>query len=245
MSAVATAIGGAAVLGYVGSQNAANVQANAANSATNAQTNEFNTVNAQQAPYRAAGATALAGMQNPAFQQNFSSGQFQVSPGYEFALQQGNNALAASQAASGTRTSGAGLAALDQYNVGMANQQYQQAFNNFNTQNTTNFNRLASLAGLGQTANGQSVVAGTNEANQLSSIAQSSGNAQAGAAMAPYNIANNAIGQGAYALGYGNTSNPSVSGLNTAFDESPNSTLQAPSGGLLSGGSSGSNYNLG
>ncbi len=176
---VAAVAGGATIIGGVlqanAAQNAANTEASSANNATNVQQQEFNQVQGNEAPYRAAGTAALSQMQNPAFQQGFTSGDFQVSPGYEFALQQGQNALNAQESAGGTYLSGAGLAATDAYNVGMANQQYQQAFQNFNTTNSLNYGRLSTLATLGQAANSNQAAAGANMANQVGQNLQNAG----------------------------------------------------------------------
>jgi hypothetical protein len=59
MSGIATAIGGSAILGYMGSQDAAQTQADAANAAQAQQLAMFNTQNQQLAPQRAAGYNAL------------------------------------------------------------------------------------------------------------------------------------------------------------------------------------------
>ncbi len=70
---------------------------------------------------------------------NYSS--FQESPDYQFTLQQGTQALDRSAAARGSLYSGGQQADLMQYGQGLASQQY----NNY-------YNKLASLAGMGQSA---------------------------------------------------------------------------------------------
>jgi len=131
MSGVAAAIGASALVGAVGSQAAAGKQAGAANAATAQQAQEFAIQQANEQPYQQAGVAALAQEQDPRFQHNFSAADFTASPGYQFSLQQGQNALNAANAATGNSVSGAGLAALSNYNVGSANQEYQQAFQNY------------------------------------------------------------------------------------------------------------------
>jgi hypothetical protein len=194
---VAAVAGGATIVGGIlqanAAQNAANTEAGAANNATSVQQQEFNQVQANEAPYRAAGTAALSQMQNPAFQQGFTSGDFYTQPGYQFALQQGQNALNAQEAAGGTYTSGAGLAATDAYNVGMANQQYQQAFQNFNTTNSLNYGRLSTLASLGAGANTTQASAGANAANQIGTNLQNAGEAQAAGQVGTANAATNSI----------------------------------------------------
>ncbi|UZB05543.1 hypothetical protein OM948_08840 [Xanthomonas citri pv. fuscans] len=70
---------------------------------------------------------------------NYSS--FQESPDYQFALQQGIQGLDRSAAARGSLYSGGQQADLMQFGQGLASQQY----NNY-------YNKLASLAGMGQSA---------------------------------------------------------------------------------------------
>lgn len=126
---------------------------------------------------------------------------FQNDPAYQFDLQQGLRAMQNSAAASGGLLSGSTAEALSNYAQGNALNAYQQVYNNaLNTystnynvwnQNQTNlYNRLASMAGLGQTAAGQLAGAGANAANAFSNTALGSsaniGNAlmNAGAATA-------------------------------------------------------------
>lgn len=73
-------------------------------------------------------------------------------PGYQFQLQQGQNALQNSQAAQSGVLSGAALKDLMSYNQGMANTAYQNAFDRWNTQNTNTYNRLSGLLGIGENA---------------------------------------------------------------------------------------------
>jgi hypothetical protein len=78
---------------------------------------------------------------------------FQVSPGYNFALQQGTQALDRSAAGGGTFGSGNAAIALDQYGQGLANQQYG--------------NWLTNLQGLGQ----QGLAAATGQTGREQSLA--------------------------------------------------------------------------
>lgn len=76
-------------------------------------------------------------------------------PGYDFRLAEGQKALERSAAARGSLKSGGTLKALTNYAQGLASQEYQnayaRAFDTFNSNQTNLFNRLASLAGVGQT----------------------------------------------------------------------------------------------
>jgi len=116
--------------------------------------------------------------------QPFTLDQFHEDPGYQFMLQQGQQALKASQAANGTLLSGAGLKGLDAYTQGLASQEYQQAFNNYNTNQTNLYNRLAGLSGTGQTANAQTGAAAQNYGNQAGNYITQAGSANAAGQLA-------------------------------------------------------------
>lgn len=205
MSGVATAIGASSVLGYVGSQNAANKQSGAMDAATALQKQEFEYQKEMNAPYQQAGTQALGQMQDPRFQKNFSMSDFNTSPGYQFSLKQGQNALNAMNAATGNSVSGAGMAALSNYNVGTANQEYQQAFNNYNSQLQGQYGRLSTLAAGGAGANAAMGGAAQSYANQAGNNMAGSANAQAAAGMAGMN----AIGSGLSGMaGYMNRPQP-------------------------------------
>lgn len=114
----------------------------------------------------------------------------QNDPGYQFRLQQGQQALERSAAARGNLLNGGTAKALTQYGQDYASNeysnvynralgQYQQNYNIFQQDQTNQFNRLAAVAGVGQTAAGQLATAGQNAANNSSQILLNSGNAQA------------------------------------------------------------------
>lgn len=111
-------------------------------------------------------------------------------PGYAFRLQEGQKALQRSAAAKGGLLSGGTAKAEQQYGQDYASNEYgnvynralgeyQQRYNIFNQNQTNQYNRLASLAGVGQTTAQQLGSAGQNFANSAGNILQSSGNAQA------------------------------------------------------------------
>ncbi len=80
-----------------------------------------------------------------------SASEFQQSPGYQFARDQGLQAIQRSAAARGTLLTGGTLKALDQYGTGVANQDYNNYFNRAYQTNQGNFNNQFSLANLGAT----------------------------------------------------------------------------------------------
>jgi hypothetical protein len=198
-------IGGSAIVGSIlggqAAQRGAQTQADAMRESAALQKQMFDVQNAQQAPYREAGYSALsdiAGMK-PYLTQQFGPEQFAagIDPGYAFRLQQGNlaNLNLANQA--GGAISGNTLTGLMNYGQGAASQEYQNAFNRYQTQRSNIYNNLASIAGLGQTSLG--------ETGQLSSTtAQGVGNAITGAGSAigaGQVAAGNALGSGIQGAG--------------------------------------------
>lgn len=198
--------------------NAANLQAQAAANAQQLQQQNFNTINAEQAPQRAAGYNALnqiGALSSGTYQKYDANGdvagsgegtgyltrQFgdqdlnsNLAPNYAFQLQQGQGATNAANNVNG----GGGNAAqgLQQFTQNFAGNAYQNAFNNFNAQRSNIYNTLASIAGIGQT--GQSAVnaAGTNAATTNAQLgvgaASALGQGQIGAANAYSGAINNA-----------------------------------------------------
>ena len=271
MSWVAVAIGGSALLGYMGSQNAASAQTNAANQANATQQSQYNQSRQDQMPWMNRGNAAgnqmayLLGLPgygqggsgyggtsnggslgqamgqggqppqltaaqqsewassgydpsmyqqmtgvsmmeggsgdmrpqdgNGAAQDQFNPGMggygslstpfsqtnWQQDPGYAFRLSEGQKALERSGAAKGMTLSGAQAKALNSYGQGMASQEYGNAYNRYNNDQSNLYNRLAGVAGTGQTATNQVGNLGANMANQVSGNQLGAGNANAAA----------------------------------------------------------------
>jgi len=128
-----------------------------------------------------------------------TAAQAQAMPGYQFQLQQGENALQNSAAARGGLLSSGTAKSLDQYSQGLASTDYgnlfnqalsgyQTNFNTFNTQQNEQYQRLAGVSGQGaQSAAGLNNVQqqGTNAlASSLMGTAQQQGQDYMGAANA-------------------------------------------------------------
>jgi hypothetical protein len=211
---LAWAIGGAAVLGLYG----ANKQASAASGAADLQSRAtadaaaqqramFDIQNAQQAPYREAGYGALSkiGTMLPQFTQMpegykpFTAADLKtnLAPNYQFMLGQGLGATrqAMNVGGGGSNVERGGIKFAEDY----ASNAYQNALNNYMTQEaqkfnqqqtgTTNvYNRLASIAGIGQTAQGQVNQLAQNTASNIGQLgiggASAIGAGQIGAANA-------------------------------------------------------------
>jgi hypothetical protein len=112
--------------------------------------------------------------------------QAEQMPGYKFQLQQGEQAIQNSAAATGGLLNGGTAKALDQYAQGLAstdynnlfNQaltQYQQSYNIFNQNQANVFNRYADLAGLGQTSAQQLAGAGASAGSNVGNILMGTG----------------------------------------------------------------------
>lgn len=184
----AALVAGAAVAGVAGSALAGNAQKDAASTAANSQQGMFDTITKNEQPYLNAGnnaETSLSnllyggsggtdpgtGLSNGYLTQTFNPTMqdLQNTPGYSFSLQQGDRATQAANTPGVGALSGASLKSLTNYNQGLASEQYQNSFNNFQTQGTNIFNRLNSIAGLGQNAAGN---LGNSGASLGSGIAQ-------------------------------------------------------------------------
>lgn len=123
----------------------------------------------------------------------FGMSQFQADPGYAFRIAEGQKALERSAAAKGGLFSGATGKALSRYGQDMASQEYGNAYNRYNNDQSQQFNRLAALAGIGQTSQGQINQLGMNAANQVGQNYLGMGNAQAANAVAQGNAWGNTI----------------------------------------------------
>lgn len=196
--AIAGAVALTGIIASQSSQNATSAETNAASQANNTQTGQYNQTRQDWAPWRAAGAGALneltGGMPN--LNRPFSMADFQADPGYKFRMDQGNKAIERSAAARGGLDSGDTLKALSNYGQDSASAEYGKAFDRYNINNTNTFNRLSSIAGLGQTATANVTNAGTNAANNISSNQTGAGNAIAAGQIAGANTINSAVGTG-------------------------------------------------
>jgi hypothetical protein len=193
----ATAVVGGAV-GAVGANKAAGAQEDAAETAENTQLQMYNQTRDDQAPYREAGYTALSRLGSGTapggeFDQTFDASKFQTDPGYQFRLAQGQRGVESSASARGGVLSGAALKGLDQYNQNFASNEYQNAYNRFNNDQTSRYDRLASIAGVGQTSVKQTGLLGQQAANQIGSAEIGAGNAKAAGYVGTANAINGTV----------------------------------------------------
>lgn len=144
----------------------------------------------------------LAQMMQPGgeFNRNFTMADYQADPGFQFRQQQGEQAINRAASAAGRYDSGRALKDLTEFNSGLASQEFGNAFNRWDLQQGNRYNRLANLAGVGQTANQQLQQAGQNYANQASQNLANIGSAQGAAQIAKGNVVGNSF-DGAMKLG--------------------------------------------
>lgn len=122
--------------------------------------------------------------------QLFGPEQFKagMDPGYQWRLQQGAQGVMNTAAAGSGSLSGPALKALMEYNQGAASQEYGSAFNRFQTQQGNIFQRLTSMAGMGQNAaagvGNQAVATGGNIGANIVGGANAAAAGQVGAANA-------------------------------------------------------------
>jgi hypothetical protein len=229
MSWVATAVIGSAVLGAGTAVYEGNKQSNAQKNAAAQQQKTFGTITQNSQPFMQAGYGATdtlsqllgtsgtagsevagtGGLKNGYLTSQFAPTQDQLNqyPGYQFALQTGGQAVRNADTPGVGALSGAALKDLTNFNVGTANQYYGQYFNQDQTQKNNIFNRLSSIAGLGQSA-----AAGVGNSGTQLGIGSAQAGAAAGASQAAGGVgASNALTGGANTfagLQYLNAQNP-------------------------------------
>lgn len=211
---------------------AAEVSAQATGDANALQKDMYDQTRADQTPWRDAGKQALnqlsAGTKPGGelivaapTQANFTLADFQKDPGRAFRITEGVKTLDRSASAKGQLLSGAALKGLTRFGQDEASQEYSKAFDRYNfnrnysqnlfqTNQTNRFNRLASVAGVGQTAN-----------NSL----QQAGATYAGASN--NNTMTNASNQGNALIASGNANASSYSGVGNALSTAANNLGQA------------------
>ncbi len=196
MAWVATAIAGSALLGYLGSRQAANTQAGAQEQAAATQQGMFNTINQQEQPYIQAGYGATdslqqllgitpgngmaGGLPNGFLTQQFTPQSFLNSPQYQFQMQQGGQAIRNADTPGLGALSGPALKDLMNFNQGLASTYYGNYFNMQQQAQQNLFSRLSGLAGIGQNAATQVGNAGTNLGTGIAQAQAGAGASMAG-----------------------------------------------------------------
>lgn len=184
---VAGAVVGSSLIGANAANKASSTQAAAADQATQLQERMFNKQVELQEPWRQAGVNALTKLQSGDVM-NY------MDPSYKFRLGEGLKALDRQAAARGGLISGGALKAAQRYGQDFASQEFGNAYN-----------RLAALAGVGQTS-------ATNVGNAASAYGANAGNMMTS-------------GAAARASGYVGGANALTGGLNQYLNYTQNQNM--------------------
>jgi len=242
------ALAGATVLGgglaYLGSQNAAEAQKDAAGQSAAAQREAtdksiaaqremFDIGRADLAPYREGGVTAqnqlmqmlgIGGDQTAQgygrYARDFGMEDFTADPGSAFRLKTGLESLERSGAARGMGLSGAALKGITRYGQDYASNEYQNAFNRYQTERAAKLDPLFKLY-----TGGQSAAAGA--ATQAGNLGQNLGTTYSNLGTNLGNAATNAgaAAAGGYVAG-GNAINSTIGSLGNQYMNAQNAANQ-------------------
>jgi hypothetical protein len=155
VSGVGNVVGGIAA--GSAAKDAAQTQAASADKALELQRDIYNKFMEMNKPYYEAGVNALG---------QITRGEVTAEPGYGFRLGEGMKALERLQASRGNLLSGGALKAGQRFAQDLASEEYGKSFN-----------RLANIAGIGQTAASQAGTAGQNYAGQAGELGMQGANA--------------------------------------------------------------------
>ena len=183
-------------LGLIGSLNAADAsnsaaqtQANASLQAQQIQQQEFNSIQALEQPYVNAGNNALGlldyglgtgslpgtgnagtGITSGSLIAPFNPANLSQTPGYQFELQQGEQAVLDKASATGGVGGGNTLKALTDYGQGLASTTYQQQLQDYMAQQQAQLGALQTSVGSGQAAAGGLASAGQTNASNIGNL---------------------------------------------------------------------------
>lgn len=155
-----------------GAQSAQALEKTNQTSALGAQQTALGNVTTAEQPYQSVGSTganALAGYVKNGFTAP-TLAQAQQTPGYQFALQQGSKAIDANAAANGTLMSGTTGTALENYGQNLAQNAYQQTYNNALNAYQTNVGAAQGATNTGLTSTGQLSTANLGIAGNTANI---------------------------------------------------------------------------
>jgi hypothetical protein len=223
-------VGGALVSGIAGtmaSGSAADAQENASNTASSTELQKYEEGRADTAPWRDAGANALATLMQKI---NAGPGDYTKSPYYQTGLAEGEKAINRSAAAKGGLLGGRTLKDITRFGEDYALKDYQNWLGNY-YQSLTPFQ---SVAGLGMTTANQSAANADQVGSQLGSNALYTGNAQATGSINQANAVTGAANSGINNylmwkyLNPGGTTAAGVSAYGSSSAYNPNYSLGTP-----------------
>lgn len=189
MSFISNIVGG--ILGANAAGNAANAEVKGAqaaqavseknqNAANQAQQTALGNITSAEQPYQTVGSTAAGGL-NKLLSTGFTAptlAEAEATPGYQFELEQGTDAITKQAAATGNLMSGTTGTALEKYGEGLASTTYQQAYNNALNSYMANYNTLAGGANIGENSTSQLAGANLDVAGNTANIDLTAANQQ-------------------------------------------------------------------
>jgi hypothetical protein len=209
----ASAIKSAAKTQADAANHAADLTSQAASNSLNFTKGVYSGAKGYEAPYQQAGTAALGQLGAG----TAAGGQFNSSPtgaqvlgqdpGYQFRLDQGQQALQRAEAAGGGVGSGGALKAAQQYGQDYASSEYGAAYSRFMGTRQANYANLANIAGYGEQANATLTNAGTGASANVSNTAMQ------GAAGAGNYLTQGAVAQGAGQVGAANAWNGALGNI--------------------------------
>jgi len=134
--------------------------------------------------------------------------------GLQFGLDQGNKSIQRLANARGVGRSGSTLKDLTKYVTDYIGTKAGDSYNRYVGDQTNIYNRLAGVAGTGQTAANQTAAYGTNMANNVSNLTSSLGNARGAASIAQ----GNAYSGAANSIGNWYNQNKMISQMGSGYD---------------------------
>jgi hypothetical protein len=233
---VGGAIVGSSLLGANAASDASSAQAGASGQATAEQRRQFDISQANLAPWLNAGTGAInrlgdATQPNGEFMRRFTMQDFLNDPVNQaqgtFMQDEARKAIERRAAAMGGWDSGATLKALTRFGSDYGAQRAGESYNRFVGDQSNQFNRLASIAGVGQTAANQTATLGANAANQIGQNMIGAANARGAAGVAGANAFTGGVNtglnyyQGQQFLNRLQPPEPQLPSWNNAFDYSP------------------------
>jgi hypothetical protein len=145
----------------------------------------------------------------------------QLSPAYNFQKQQGMQGVLNSDAAGAGALSGSAQKDLINYNQGLANTSFNNAFNQYNTQQNNIFSRLSNISQLGQNAAANTGLQGTTLAGQQANAAMAQGAYTAAGTIGAGSSLAGGLSSAAPWLAYGGGGSPSTSTPGASQDYTP------------------------
>ena len=249
IAAVGTAIGGLSpgligagvslangLMGSNASSNAAGGQVAASNRTADMQQGMYDQNQKNLQPYMQGGNVALSSLSGKladgSLGGQFSNADFLANkdPGYQFQLDQGNQALQSSQAAGNGVLSGSALKGLINYNQGMASTGYQNAYQRWLGQQQNTYGQLNGVATLGENAAAGAGATGASYANTIGNTITGGANAAASGIVGSSNALSSGLSNGAgymYLNSLGKNGMGGGGGFDSGFNGQNNPSNQA------------------